>query len=197
MDTRSVAVDGKPEDIRQLSVVLKRAFESDPFHRWILRSNRAQRFGSHKLFASVLAVAISHAKLLTTPELAGAAIWLPPSYQSTAIARLKAFGLLAFYSGVRLPTILEGFNQQDQHKPDQAHWYLYAIGTDPEHQGRGVGTALIMPMLQLCDQQGLAAHLDTCTEANVQYYEGRGFQITSEFDFPDGPHCWGMTRPSL
>jgi ribosomal protein S18 acetylase RimI-like enzyme len=196
MSTRADAVEGTAEDITRLSGVLQRAFETDPFHRWVLRSDRAWRHGSDRLFASVLAMAVSNGRLLTTPDLAGAAIWSPPGYEPPAIAALRAFILLGLYSGTRLPTLLKGFKLQEQHKPDAPHWYLYAIGTDPEHQGRGVGTALIRPLLELCDKEGLAAHLDTNTESNVQFYERRGFQVSGEFDLPDGPHSWAMTRPA-
>ncbi len=81
MSTRTGAVDGKSEDIKHLSRVLQRAFEADPFHRWLLRSDRAWRNGSDKLFASVLAMSVFNGKLLTTPDLAGAAIWSPPGYE--------------------------------------------------------------------------------------------------------------------
>jgi len=196
MSTRTEAVDGTAEDITQLSGVLQRAFETDPFHRWVLRSDRAWRQGSARLWASVLSMSVFNGKLLTTPDLAGAAIWTPPSYKAPTIGALRMFVILGWYSGTRLPTLLKGIKLLDEHKPEEPHWYLFGIGTDPRHQGRGVGTALIRPMLELCDKEGLAAHLDTNTESNVRFYEGRGFQVSGEFDLPDGPHNWAMTRPA-
>jgi len=196
MSTQAEAVDGTAGDITELSGVLQRAFETDPFHRWVLRSDRAWRQGSDRLWACVLSMSVFNGKLLTTPDLAGAAIWSPPGYEAPAMGALRALVTLGWYSGTRLPTLLKGFSLQDEHKPDAPHWYLYAIGTDPQQQGRGVGSALIRPMLELCDNQGLAAHLDTNTESNVRFYEGHGFRVSGEFDLPDGPHSWAMTRPA-
>ena len=189
-----LAITGKAEDVAHLSYVMKRAFENDPFHRWLLPSDRSFRNGSHRIFASALKMSAFNGKLLTTSDLAGAAIWTLPNYKPPAIEALKFYALLCWYGGTRLPTLLKGIGLMERHKPEAPHWYLFAIGTDPQSQGSGVGTALIRPILDLCDRDGLAAHLDTNTERNVSFYESRGFRVSGEFDLPDGPHNWAMTR---
>ena len=52
----------------------------------------------------------------------------------------------------------------------QPHWYLAAIGVDVGHQGRGIGSALMRPMLARADAEGVACWLDTHQEQNMRCY---------------------------
>ncbi len=188
------AIEGKAGDIEPLSGVLTRAFADDPYHRWLFREDRAWRAGSKKIWSRVLRATFRDGRLLTTSELAGAALWTPPNTKPRILDTLAALAILARHSTKRLPTLLRGLDLQERHKPEQPHWYLFALGTDPDHEGRGMATAVIRPILDLCDQQGLPAYLETSTAANVPFYERRGFEVRSKLDLPDGPHSWGMLR---
>ena len=39
--------------------------------------------------------------------------------------------------------------------PKEPHYYLGFIGTAPEHQGQGAATALISPMVERADREGV------------------------------------------
>lgn len=191
------AIEPKAGDIEPLSKVLTRAFAHDPYHRWLFREDRAWRGGSQKIWSRVLRATLRDGRLLTTSELAGAALWVEPSTTPRILDTLAALAILARHSTKRLPALLRGLALQESHKPEQPYWYLFAVGTDPDREGRGVATSVIRPILDLCDQQGLPAYLETCTPANVPFYERRGFEVRSKFDLPDGPLTWGMLRPPL
>ena len=45
--------------------------------------------------------------------------------------------------------------------------YLYYLAMAPGRQRAGVGTALMRPVLQACDEQGAAAYLEATTERAV------------------------------
>jgi GNAT superfamily N-acetyltransferase len=51
------------------------------------------------------------------------------------------------------PAVLELFAVLDEHHPHEAHHYLPIVGTRPEEQGCGVGSALLAPVLEQCDQK--------------------------------------------
>ena len=68
-------------------------------------------------------------------------------------------------------------------------------GTDPPAQGRGIGSALLAPGLELCDRDGLPAYLESSKERNVAFYSRFGFRVTDEVQMPGGgPKVWLMWR---
>ena len=38
--------------------------------------------------------------------------------------------------------------------PTEPHYYLEFLGHDPAHQGKGIGSALMQPVLDRCDEEG-------------------------------------------
>ena len=77
------------------------------------------------------------------------------------------------------------------------HFYLAALGVEPERQGEGIGTALVQPALAMADADGIAAYLETATGRNVLLYERLGFTVVEELTLPDTDvHGWLMLRTS-
>ena len=69
------------------------------------------------------------------------------------------------------------------------------LGTDPAHQGEGVGSALVRHVLDDRANSGEPAYLETQTEAIVPFYQRHGFEVIGELDVPGGgPHVWLMWR---
>jgi len=73
------------------------------------------------------------------------------------------------------------------------HWYLFALGTKPELQGTGMGSALIDIGAAKADAAGIPCYLETGTESNVAFYTKRGFEIIDKADVL-GFTLWGMVR---
>jgi GNAT superfamily N-acetyltransferase len=76
----------------------------------------------------------------------------------------------------------------------EPHWYLALLGTEPSHQGRGLGSALLAPTLLRCDQERQLAYLESSKASNVPFYERHGFEVQGELRIPDGPSVWPMLR---
>lgn len=93
--------------------------------------------------------------------------------------------MMAALVGDRLPEVLTMFGQIVNAHPDQPHWYLAAVGTRVVAQGRGHGQRVLQPMLDRCDEQGLAAYLESSNPRNVPFYHRLGFEITGELYTPD------------
>ena len=75
------------------------------------------------------------------------------------------------------------------------HWHLGPVAVDPDLQGRGIGTALMMAFCDHVDAHGDAAWLETDKEINVRFYERFGFEAAHEEDVL-GVRCWYMLRPA-
>ncbi|MGH2969837.1 MAG: GNAT family N-acetyltransferase, partial [Solirubrobacteraceae bacterium] len=76
------------------------------------------------------------------------------------------------------------------------HWYLDYIAVEPAGQGRGIGSALLRPMLERCDAERMPAYLNASTARSRDLYARHGFEVRSEFRLPfGGPPLWRMWRP--
>jgi ribosomal protein S18 acetylase RimI-like enzyme len=77
------------------------------------------------------------------------------------------------------------------------HWYLFVIGVEPECQGRGVGDALLRPMLARADREGTPVYLETHNRGNVGFYQKYGFDVAEEGRMPGGDvTVYAMLRPA-
>ena len=82
--------------------------------------------------------------------------------------------------------------------PRTAHYYLGGLGTDPPWQGKGLGSAVLRPVLESCDREGMPAYLESSKESNIPFYRRHGFEVTDEVSVPDGPvRLWLMWREPL
>ena len=80
-------------------------------------------------------------------------------------------------------------------KPPAPFWYLGVLATHPDHQGRGLATAVLGPGLAEADAVGWDAWLETSKPANKAFYAGRGFTEVHPMEIPDGPPTWWIRRP--
>ena len=78
--------------------------------------------------------------------------------------------------------------------PLEPHWYLGILGTAPAHQGQGLGSALMQPVLDECDEHGILSYLESSKAENIPFYERHGFSVIEEVQIPDGPKLWPMRR---
>lgn len=81
-------------------------------------------------------------------------------------------------------------------KPPAPFWYLGVLATHPDHQGRGLATAVMRPGLDRADAEGWDAWLETSKPANKPFYAGRGFTDVRPVEIPDGPPTWWIRRPA-
>lgn len=178
-----------------LGRVLARAFREDPIHRWVFPEDSQWRRGSHRLFATLVRDLTGRETALTCPGLAGAALWYDPESPKPGIRawiEVAAVTLWSIRGRTRLVT--RGLDELERRRPKERHWYLSVLGTDPSHQGRGVGSALMAPTLARCDAEGVLAYLESSRPENVPFYERHGFVVTEEIPMPEGPSAWGMRR---
>jgi GNAT superfamily N-acetyltransferase len=84
-----------------------------------------------------------------------------------------------------------------QHHPDAAHHHLAFLAVHPDHQGRGVGTALLDRYHARLDRAGMPAYLEASSQRSRALYARCGYTDHGDpITLPDnGPHLWPMWRP--
>jgi GNAT superfamily N-acetyltransferase len=185
------------DDVTRLSLALARAFYDDPVFRWLVPNDAERIHRSERGFAFYMSrIYLRHDQCFSTKDGSGGALWLPPgTWHLGPLAQLRlAPGMIAAL-GSRLPQTLRAISTIESNHPHEPHYYLAFIGVEPELQGRGIGTALLQPILERCDQEGMPAYLEASAPRNRTCYERQGFEVTEEFRFPrDGPPSWRMWR---
>ena len=81
-----------------------------------------------------------------------------------------------------------------RHPSGPPHYYLAVLGTDPAQQGQGLGSALLAPVLERCDADGVGAFLESSKERNLAFYGRHRFEVVGDYQVPDGPKLWFMWR---
>jgi ribosomal protein S18 acetylase RimI-like enzyme len=78
---------------------------------------------------------------------------------------------------------------------NRPHYYLWGLGVDPLHQAKGIGTALMLPLLKKANAQKTPIFLETHAEENVRYYQRHGFTLMCTKKIPRyGLPIWCMLR---
>jgi GNAT superfamily N-acetyltransferase len=186
------------DDVSRLAQALARAFYDDPVFQWLVPDDSERIRRSELGFAFYLRkVYLPHDECYATEDGAGAALWLPPEkWHLGPLAQLRlAPGMIAAM-GPRLPQLLRAISTIESNHPQKPpHYYLPFVGVEPELQGKGLGTALLKPILDRCDREGTPAYLEATTPHNRACYLRQGFEVTEEFRFPKGgPPSWRMWR---
>lgn len=184
------------EDRDVVARTLARAFEHDPVACFAVRGDGGKKRALEVMFDVAFrrwTLPVGGAWLAEGG--AGVALWLPPGQWKPMRAWADALALAHSVGWPRLPRVLRGIGRIDRRHPKAPHWYLFAIGIDPDHQGRGLGSALLHAVLSRCDELGQAAYLEASTEANARLYARHGFTLVGAVDVePGGPTVRLMWR---
>jgi GNAT superfamily N-acetyltransferase len=185
-------------DVPKLAQVLADAFYDDPAISWMVPDDeRRRRLGSLGFTSWLNKIYLPKNEVYTDAERRAAALWSPPGKwrMSVGLQLRLAPRMVRVVGPKRLPLVLRGLTVLDKkHPDDRPHWYLGVLGTDPEHQGKGLGSAVMQPVLDRCDAEGLGAYLESSKEQNVPFYGRHGFEVTEEVRLPEGPPLWLMWR---
>lgn len=181
-----------------LAGVLARAFEHDPMSAHLLPDAARRTAALERGFRAYLRrVYMPCGECYTTAGVEGGALWMPPgTYPPSAWLQLRLLPTFARVFGLsRMPRAMRDIDRMERMHPKASpHWYLAFLGVEPSEQGKGVGSALLLPVLGRCDAGREPAYLETSNERNLPLYRRHGFEVVEECDITDGPHFWGMWR---
>jgi len=174
------------------AATLARAFHDDPLMVYAIPDpaerarllpevyTRMIRFGL--LAGEVYATARAGEVYATAGAVDGAALWMPPNAKWTR-ENIEASGMheLATLIGddayQRYREVVGREWQARERDMTGSCWYLFIVGVEPSRQRRGLGGALMRPVLERADAGQLACYLETENQRNVAFYLKQGFEI--------------------
>jgi ribosomal protein S18 acetylase RimI-like enzyme len=177
-------------DTRAVSHTLAGAFFDDPVFAYCYPDATARREILPRWFEIVTKANLSHGEIYTTDDVVAAAIWVPPGVEDDA----QVGAALGEISGGCAQSLFDIFERMDEQHPHEPHHYLFLLGTRRQWRSRGIGSALMRPVLELCDRDAMPAYLEATSEDNKGLYLRHGFEVVGEIKLPDGPSMWPMWR---
>ncbi len=187
-------------DVPGLAAVLSRAFHNDPVFGW-LQPHAGRRAASTPGFFAAMArqhfLAGGGVEVAVSETGIGAAtLWDPPGcWEQKLLEQVTMLpAVLRAFRG-RLGAARALSEEMKKNHPEEPHWYLAVIGSDPLVRGAGFGQALMRSRLERCDAEGAPAYLESSHPDNIPYYQRFGFDLMGEFRAPGGgPSLWPMWR---
>lgn len=183
-DTRSIA------NHDAILGTLTAAFEADPPVRWMY-PDRAEYLAHFPAFATAFAgPAISDDTLVRVEG--GVALWIAPGAEPDEAALVEV--VERSIPAPRQAEVFAVFEAMGNVHPQEPHWYLPMIGVRPDRQGRGLGSAMLRPVLARCDAEDIPAYLEATTERNRALYARHGFQLIATIEVAGCPPLYAMLR---
>jgi ribosomal protein S18 acetylase RimI-like enzyme len=174
-----------PADFKAVADMMGRAFDDDPVVNFLAKQDgeRSARI-RHFMDVALQKMTFPYGETYVREDFRGAAFWNPPGELPHG---------LRFNRGIA--RALSTFDFLEKRHPKAPHYYLLAIGVDPDHQGKGIGSAMLQPMVERLDREGAPSYLESSKDRNVPLYERFGYRVVEEVRLPKGgPPVWLMWR---
>lgn len=181
---------------------LARAFQNDPLMVYAIPDADERGRLLPEVYARMVRFGTLAGEVLVTagaPD--GVALWLPPNAKWTR-ENIQASGmhetatLIGDDAYQRYREVVSREWQARERDMLAPCWYLFLIGVEPSRQRRGLGAALMQPVVERADKGDLACYLETENEKNVAFYRKQGFEIivNGEEAGSSGVRFWTFRR---
>ena len=194
-----------PRQKKKASDVIAAAFFDYPMFTFYFPDPKRRAHYLPWYLGNVLNCALSYGEVYTTPEISGVIFTLPPGHTKISQSEYIRNGflltpfLLGFWNFVRSQDCEKFVGDTHEkimnHRP---HYYLWGLAVDPSQKRRGVGTALLKPIIDIADSEKKPIYLETHDETNVAYYQRWGFSLIHTGKIPKYElPIWCMLREPI
>jgi GNAT superfamily N-acetyltransferase len=190
-------------DADLLARIAAEGFYADPVLSWALPDDAARLHQLTVVFRGLVEDTLPDRGVVHLVADASAAFWRDPSFEHgrTASDRLEDSGQAGSEEdpGPFSPADLDrltilGDAMREAHPHDPPHWYLNVVATLPSHQSRGLGGAVLQPVLARADEEGAPCYLESTNPRNRTLYYRAGFEDLEEIQLDGGPVLLQMWR---
>lgn len=158
-----------------LSQLIADAFFDLEVSRWLIPDPAARRQIYPRYFEMYVEHALADGIVLTTPDQAAVALWLPTG-EEPAPPPEGYDDRLAEVTGPWVDRF-RAFDQEleRRHPAGFAHHYLAILAVRPDRQGQGLGTLLLRARHAALDREGIPAYLEASNMRSRRLYRAEGY----------------------
>ena len=194
-----------PRQAKKASAVLSASFFDYPMFTFYFPDPKRRTRYLPWYFQNILNCALRYGEVYTNPEISGVIFTLPPEHTKFSMWEYiqNGFLLTPFLLGFRnYKQSMDcerfvGYTQENLMK-NRPHYYLWGLAVDPSRKAKGIGAALMLPLLAKADAQKIPVYLETHDEKNVCYYQKHGFDLIHTARIPKYElPIWCMLREPI
>jgi len=179
---------------RPVAKALYLALTHDPFYITLEKKSSANLEAAREAMFRYLDYAIleaaEHGRLtLPQDQTSGAAIWsIPQDRQTQAKLSENKKDFIQTQMGKdslkAYIEIVDFMSRESENVVAENAWYLSILGILPEYQGKGMGKALMLPVLREADDWNLSIFAESFTPENFGFYTALGFEKAKTIEEP-------------
>lgn len=177
-------IQANRKDKSRIIEILCLSFENDPQTNYILGSGSNQLKKRKRLMAYAFEFSFANGKVEMSEDKKAAAIWKKSGSKKMTMYLLYESILFFFSFGWKgLKRISDMEKKISTFYPTEGIFrYLWILGTDPNVQGKGYGSAILSKAISSFQADSIPLYLETSTELNLNYYERKGFKLYRRID---------------
>jgi GNAT superfamily N-acetyltransferase len=172
-------INAQRKDKTRIIEILCQSFQNDPQINYILGSNGNKNKKLMRLMAYSFEFGLANGKVEISEDKNSVAIWKSSNSKKMTINLFYESILFFFtfgWSGIKRISAME--KKIAAFYPDKTIFnYLWILGTNPNEQGKGYGTAILSKAINNFEQNKVPIYLETCTDFNLKYYQRKGFEL--------------------
>ena len=179
-------------DVNYISKLFERVFFNWSLAVAIEPDEEIRRTRMHYFYALSIKHLIKYGEVYApSPKMEGVAIWVHSDYyemstwQMIKSGALKVLIKFGFKSMKRAEILLDFAADITAELINEPHYHLVWLGVEPELQKKGIGTELMLAILNKFSKENMKCLLDTQDKQNIDYYRRFGFKLISESQFPN------------
>jgi ribosomal protein S18 acetylase RimI-like enzyme len=185
-----------PSEAKVAAEILARAFVHDPVLTAFIGEGPKKTARMTRYFELECQLSFAgYGEVWLDDDGLGAAMWRRPGgYPEPLSAQLRMLPRYLLLFPREFVRASRAMNVAARVHPREPHWYLFAVGVVPEATRQGRGSALLRPVLERCDADGVPAYLEASTADNARLYERLGFEPRGELEMLPGLSVRPMWR---
>lgn len=185
-------------DLDRASTVLGQAFADYAWTRWTVDHDDHQHRITELQRTALESVGLAFGHVwvgVVEGIVQSVAVWMDSSIVVPSDVRHQVHRITTELEGVRHEASVAAEREIAGWRPQERHFYLATVGTAPPMQGRGLASAVLLPVLRIANDEGVCAFLETSSKSNIAFYSTLGFEIAHHRQISDGgPDVWAMLR---
>ncbi len=172
------------KDKERILDILASSFEENKSVNYIIKQDGKRVDRIRNLMDYSFEVCYRFGDVFLSDDRKGCALIVFPNKKKTTLKSILLDIKLVF-SCIGLFNVKKAMDRELKIKklhPEEAMYYLWFIGVDPNEQNKGIGSSLLMDVIKQGELKNRSIYLETSTIKNIPWYKKFGFKIYNELD---------------